>query len=78
MKISNVSNINKFFEVVDKCENKVELVTGNGDRFNLKSKLSQYVAYANIFENVGIKEAEIITHTPGDTQKMIAFMMNCH
>ena len=43
MKIKNINNVDKFFEVVDSCKGKVELVTGEGDRLNLKSKLCQYV-----------------------------------
>ena len=49
MKVSNIKDIDKFFAVVDSCEGRVELVTGEGDRLNLKSKLSQYVSLANIF-----------------------------
>ena len=44
MKVSNIKDVDKFFEVVDSCAGKVELVTGEGDRLNLKSKLSQYVS----------------------------------
>ena len=44
MKIENIKDINKFFQVIDSCKGKVELVTGEGDRLNLKSKLSQYVS----------------------------------
>ena len=35
MKVSNIKDIEKFFEVVDSCEGRVELVTGEGDRLNL-------------------------------------------
>ena len=45
----SIKDVDKFFEVVDSCNGKVELVTGEGDRLNLKSKLSQYVSLANIF-----------------------------
>ena len=31
MKVSNIKDIEKFFEVVDSCQGKVELVTGEGD-----------------------------------------------
>ena len=48
MKIKNINNVDKFFEVVDSCKGKVELVTGEGDRLNLKSKLCQYLAVINI------------------------------
>lgn len=40
MKVSNIKDIQKFFDVVDSCAGKVELVTGEGDRLNLKSKLN--------------------------------------
>ena len=51
MKVQNITDIDAFFRVVDACSGKVELVTGEGDRLNLKSKLSQYVSMANIFSN---------------------------
>ena len=60
MKVMGIKDIDKFFEVVDSCKGKVELVTGEGDRLNLKSKLSQYVSMANIFSNGEIPELEII------------------
>ena len=77
MRVTNISNIEKFFEVVDSCEGKVELVTGEGDRLNLKSKLCQYVSMASLFSNGDtIPELEIIAYEPADTQKLISFMMN--
>ena len=51
MKVQNITDIDGFFKVIDSCKGKVELVTGEGDRLNLKSKLSQYVSMANIFSN---------------------------
>ena len=47
MKVQNITDIDKFFEVVDRCSGKVELVTGEGDRLNLKSKLSRTVRFRN-------------------------------
>lgn len=77
MKITNISNVEKFFQVVDSCSGKVELVTGEGDRLNLKSKLCQYVSMASIFSNGDmIPELEIIAYEPEDTQKLISFMVN--
>jgi hypothetical protein len=74
MKIQNINNIEKFFQVVDSCAGKVELVTGEGDRLNLKSKLCQYVSMANIFSNGEIPELEIIAYEKEDIDKLIAFM----
>ncbi len=49
MKVTHITDIDKFFEVIDSCKGRVELVTGEGDRLNLKSKLSQYVSLATSF-----------------------------
>ena len=75
MKIQNINNIEKFFQVVDSSAGKVELVTGEGDRLNLKSKLCQYVSMANIFSNGEIPELEIIAYEKEDIDKLISFMM---
>ena len=75
MKVQNITNIDKFFEVIDSCKGKVELVTGEGDRLNLKSKLSQYVALANVFSGGEIPELELIAYDPEDTNKLVDFMV---
>ena len=75
MKIQNISNVEKFFQVVDSCAGKVELVTGEGDRLNLKSKLCQYVSMAKIFSDGTIDELEIIAYEPEDIKKLVNFMM---
>ena len=74
VKVNNITNLEKFFGVIDQCEEKVELVTENGDKFNLKSKLSQYVALT-IFGGV-IPSVELITHSASDSGKIIRYMMS--
>ena len=76
MKVQNITDIEGFFKVVDQCRGKVELVTGEGDRLNLKSKLSQYVSMANICSNGEIPELEILAYEKEDTDRLISFMMN--
>ena len=76
MKIENIKDIDKFFEVVDSCKGRVELITGEGDRLNLKSKLCQYVSLANIFSNGEIPELEIIASEEEDVDKLLNFMIN--
>lgn len=78
MKITNISNIDNFFKVVDQCVGKVELVTGEGDCLNLKSKLCQYVSMASIFSNGEIPELEIVAHEPEDVTRLLNFMMEGH
>ena len=76
MKVTHITDIDKFFEVIDSCKGRVELVTGEGDRLNLKSKLSQYVSLANIFSDGTIEELEVIAYEPEDITKLVDFMMN--
>ena len=75
MKVQNITDIDGFFKVVDSCKGKVELVTGEGDRLNLKSKLSQYVSMANIFSNGEIPELKIVAHEPEYIDKLVKFMI---
>ena len=75
MKVQNIKDIDKFFQVIDSCAGKVEPVTGEGDRLNLKSKLSQYVSMANIFSDGTIAELEILAYEPEDITKLVNFMM---
>jgi len=48
MKIKNFKEAEKFIAVVDSCKGDVFLTSIYGDKFNLKSKLTQYVAIANL------------------------------
>ncbi|MBO5520703.1 MAG: polya polymerase [Eubacterium sp.] len=77
MKIENIKDIEGFFKVVDECKGRVELVTAEGDRLNLKSKLSQFVSLANIFSNnAEIPELELVASEPEDIERLIKFMIN--
>lgn len=75
MKIKHIDDIEKFFEVIDSCDGKIELV-GEDIRLNLKSKLAQYFSLANIFSGGGeIPELELIAYNQNDVNKLIAFMI---
>lgn len=77
MKIENIKDVEGFFKVVDSCKGRVELVTAEGDRLNLKSKLSQFVSLANIFTNgAEIPELELVASEPEDIERLVAFMIN--
>ncbi|MDF2905009.1 MAG: hypothetical protein K0R34_330 [Herbinix sp.] len=76
MKVTNITNIEGLFKVIDHCVGKVELVTNEGDRLNLKSKLSQYVALANVFSDGKIDELELVAYEKEDISRLINFMYN--
>ena len=46
MKITNVNQIEDFLSAVNKCEGDVFLTSIYGDKYNLKSALSRYIAIA--------------------------------
>ncbi|MBR4079001.1 MAG: polya polymerase [Christensenellaceae bacterium] len=75
MKIKNIQNPTKFFEVLDKCKGTVELVTSEGDRLNMKSKLCQYIALSQMFTEATIDEVDIIVSEPDDMALMLQYLV---
>ena len=69
MKIENVNNVEGLFNLLNGLKGKVELISEEGDRINLKSKLSQ------MLDKAYIKELELIVHEPEDMKKVVEFMM---
>ena len=74
MKIQNINDVDAFFKVIDECKGPVELVSHEGDRINLKSKLSQYLSMASIFSNGYIKELELVATDKDDVERLIRYM----
>ena len=50
MKIAGIIESAEFFEKVLDCKGSVELLTSEGDVLNLKSKLCQYIALTQMFD----------------------------
>lgn len=75
MKLFKIKDVEKLFKVIDECEGKVELVSKEGDRINLKSKLSQYFSLAKIFCNEEmINELELVAYNQDDVMRLMLFM----
>ena len=75
MKIENVNNVEGLFNLLNDLKGSVELVSAEGDRINLKSKLSQMLMMSQMLDNAYIKELELIVHEPEDMKKVVEFMM---
>ena len=76
MKIYNIKDVDGFFKVIDSCQGKVELITSEGDRLNLKSKLCQYVSLTGSLNSaVEVPELELVAYEHEDTEKLIKFLM---
>lgn len=75
MKIKNISEPQKFFEVLNKCKGSVELVTSEGDRLNLKSKLCQYIALTQMFKDASIDKVELVVSEPEDMSMLLDYLI---
>ena len=51
-------------------------MTGEGDRLNLKSQLTKYVAITKLFADNVIPEMEIVAHEPEDVNRLLDYMVN--
>ena len=66
-------DVAEFLAVLDTCEGNVFLVTNEGDRLNLKSKLCQIVGLKKLFVGGKIAEASIICENKNDESKLFRF-----
>lgn len=51
MEIKGIINLKEFFKAILQCKGDVELVTGDGDKLNLRSTLCQYLAITQMFDD---------------------------
>lgn len=74
IKVERVNQVKKLFEVIDDCSMNVELITGEGDCLNMKSKLSQYLSMTRMFANGDVPQMEFVAKNEQDAQKLIEFL----
>ena len=66
-------NVPEFLNVLDSCTGEVYLMTRDGDKLNLKSKLCQLVGLTRLIEGGKIAEAFIMCETEEDERKLFRF-----
>ena len=75
MKFENVKNVERLFQIIrDECSGTVELVSSEGDRINLKSRLSQYISMVRLLDTEFVKELEQVASDPADVDRLLRFM----
>ena len=72
MKLTNVTEVNDFLNTVNECKEDVYLTSEFGDKYNLKSKLSQYLGVAALIGEHG-SELELWCNDPEDEARFIKF-----
>ena len=70
MKLTNIKDVQKFIAAVNSCENDVYLKSVEGDVFNLKSSLSQYIAIGRLIEESG-DNLELFAQTREDEARLL-------
>jgi hypothetical protein len=73
MRLTNVKDVQKFIHVVNECEHDVYLKSLEGDVFNLKSSMSQYIAIGRLIEESG-DTLELFADSKEDEARLIQFL----
>ena len=75
MKFANIQNVEKLFQIIrDECTGTVELVSTEGDRINLKSRLSQYISMVRLLDAEFVRELQLVASDPADVERLLRFM----
>ena len=75
MRLNNIKQLQEFLAIVNSCEGSVWLESVEGDKFNLKSELSQYVALGALLEHKGA-DLELFCSSQADETKFMEFFHN--
>ena len=75
MKLNNITDVQKFIATVNACQNDVYLRSQEGDQFNLKSSLSQYIAIGRLLEESG-DSLELFAQTREDEALLLEMLGN--
>ena len=74
MRLKNIEEINAFLATVNSCRGEVWLESQYGDKFNLKSKLSQYVAMGALLSDKD-EVLELFCSNKDDEQRFLQYFM---
>ena len=74
MDLHNI-DVTEFLDVLDTCQGNVYLITNEGDKLNLKSKLCQLIGLTKLVEGGRIAVASIFCDNKDDESKLFRF--NC-
>lgn len=74
MKLKNAAQVGEFLAAVNKCKGEVYLTSQYGDKFNLKSQLSQYIAIAALVNAAG-EDLELFCENKDDEGIMMTYIV---
>lgn len=75
MRLTNVKDVQRFIEAINGCQHDVYLKSQEGDVFNLKSSLSQYVAIGRLIEESG-SDLELFAESREDEARLLNMLFD--
>lgn len=72
MKLTKISQVEDFLAIVNTCKGDVTLTSPYGDKYNMKSLLTQYVAIGALLGERG-NELELFCSSKEDEAKFLKF-----
>ena len=75
MKLRNIKEVEEFRKVIHDCTGDVYLKSQDGDVFNLKSALSEYIALGQLLSEQG-DNLELFADRREDEARLIEFLAN--
>ena len=75
MKLHNIAEVEAFQKALDQCQHDVFLTDAEGNKLNLKSKMSQYVAIGELLSQRG-EYMELFATTREDEAILLGFFAN--
>lgn len=69
-------DLQRFSKALSACTGGVYLVTSDGDRLNLKSKLCELVGVASLLNGHDLTNAHLECSEPGDAAHFTSFLKN--
>lgn len=66
-------DLKDFTEVLDSCEGDVYMVTPEGDRINLKSKLCQLLGFTRLIDGGRVTQAHVECSNKDDESRLFRF-----
>ena len=72
MRLTNISEVNTFIKLINECKGDVWLESAEGDKINLKYKLSQYVAMSALLSIEG-DHLDLYCSLPEDESRFVMF-----
>lgn len=73
MKLKNIREVEEFRKVIKSCERDVYLKSPEGDIFNLKSSLSEYIALGRLLSEAG-DSLELFASSKEDEHRLLSFL----